>query len=203
MHTQLHEYLEGERAASSLSEDLRGAASDWDALLDAVRAPERPLPWLEGRVMHAVAAHVARPGWRAWLGALPRPRYAAAVAAVVVIAAAVLLRPAAPTPSAAPPAAVDAAAIFVQFALEAPGARTVSVTGSFNQWSSRATPLTDVDGDGVWTALVPLGPGVHQYMFVVDEVEWVTDPRAGRYVDDGFGRNNAVIAVAMPSSPAS
>jgi hypothetical protein len=203
MHTQLHEYLEGDHTASALAEELRSAAADWDALLEAVRTPERPLPWLEGRVMHAVAAHAARPAWRGRLRALARPRYAAAVAAVVVIAAAVLLRPAARAPSAARPDPVDAAAIFVQFALEAPGARTVSVTGSFNQWSSRATPLTDVDGDGVWTALVPLGPGVHQYMFVVDEVEWVTDPRAGRYVDDGFGRNNAVIAVAMPSSPAS
>ncbi len=31
-------------------------------------------------------------------------------------------------------------------------------------------------------------------MFVVDG-EWVTDPQADRYVDDGFGNRNALIEV--------
>jgi hypothetical protein len=35
-------------------------------------------------------------------------------------------------------------------------------------------------------------------MFVVDGEVWVTDPRAERYVDDGFGMRNALIAVQPP-----
>jgi len=46
---------------------------------------------------------------------------------------------------------------------------------------------------------VPVLPGVHEYMFIVNGDTWVTDPRADRYVDDGFGNRNAVLAVASPS----
>ena len=35
--------------------------------------------------------------------------------------------------------------------------------------------------------------GRHQYMFVVDDQEWQTDPRADVRVDDGFGNQNAVV----------
>jgi hypothetical protein len=52
----------------------------------------------------------------------------------------------------------------------------------------------------VWTGRVPLQPGVHQYMFVIDGTEWVTDPGAERWSDDGFGNRNAVLAVAPPGA---
>ena len=64
-----------------LPDEVRRAASDWEAVLEALRMPERPLPWLEGRVMHAVTTRVPEPGWLARLRMLARPRYAAAIAA--------------------------------------------------------------------------------------------------------------------------
>lgn len=88
--------------------------------------------------------------------------------------------------------------VYVKFLLEAPAARSVSLAGNFNSWSPDI-PLQDPDGDGVWTATVPMKPGVHEYMFVVDGSNWVTDPYAGRYEEDGFGNRNAVLAIAGPS----
>lgn len=100
--------------------------------------------------------------------------------------------------------AVEAAAasprVYVEFVLEAPGADSVSVAGDFTGWEPRMA-LQDPDGDGVWSGRVPLQPGVHQYMFVVDGSEWVTDPHAQHYASDGFGNRNAVLAIASPNAP--
>jgi hypothetical protein len=32
-------------------------------------------------------------------------------------------------------------------------------------------------------------------MFVIDGERWVVDPLAGRFVEDGFGRENSVLIV--------
>lgn len=84
--------------------------------------------------------------------------------------------------------------VYVQFRLRAPDAQSVAVAGDFTDWEP-AHYLSDVDGDGVWTGRVPLRPGLHEYMFVVDGSEWVTDPEAERHVDDGFGHRNAVVTI--------
>jgi 1,4-alpha-glucan branching enzyme len=74
----------------------------------------------------------------------------------------------------------------------------VAVTGDFDGWSA-SNVLADPDGDGVWTGRVPVRPGVHAYMFLVDGSSWVTDPRADRYAEDGFGNRNAILAVTEPT----
>jgi 1,4-alpha-glucan branching enzyme len=76
-----------------------------------------------------------------------------------------------------------------------PGARSVEVVGSFNNWSRGALHLRDDNNDGIWHAAAVLPTGQHEYMFVVDGERWVSDPLAGRYVDDGFGvgRQNSVL----------
>jgi len=101
------------------------------------------------------------------------------------------------TAAAGSPTPGTSATVYVQFTLEAPEASSVAVAGDFTGWESRFF-LEDVDGDGVWSGRVPVSPGVHEYMFVVDGERWVTDPRAERYSDDGFGNRNAVLAVATP-----
>ena len=78
-----------------------------------------------------------------------------------------------------------------------PGARSVEVVGSFNDWSRGMLHLNDDDHDGVWHGAAVLPAGPHEYMFVVDGERWVPDPLAGRYVDDGFGagQQNSVLIV--------
>jgi 1,4-alpha-glucan branching enzyme len=74
----------------------------------------------------------------------------------------------------------------ILFQYEAPAARMVSLAGSFNNWAgtkgggrydSAIDPMSDDDGDGIWTIVKPLPPGRYQYKFVIDNgVRWETDP---------------------------
>ncbi len=77
----------------------------------------------------------------------------------------------------------------VLFVMPAPGAHSVSVVGNFNGWE--ATPLTDKNGDGIWTASIPLPDGRYEYAFVVDGHWWGQDPLADGYVHS-FGEYNSV-----------
>lgn len=81
---------------------------------------------------------------------------------------------------------------FVRFALRRPGAREVAVAGDFNQWTPAVlTPSSDEDGG--FSVEVPLAEGSYSYAFVVDGKQWVPDPAADRWVEDGFGQRNSVI----------
>ncbi len=42
------------------------------------------------------------------------------------------------------------------------------VSGSFNGWSGDANPLSDEDGDGVWTTTVVIPEGTYEYKFTLD-----------------------------------
>ncbi len=72
---------------------------------------------------------------------------------------------------------------------------TVTLAGTFNNWSATSTPMEDVDGDGVWQVVLGLPQGEHQYKFVVDGTVWVTDMKAKEFRDDGYGGKNSVIVV--------
>ncbi|RMH20445.1 MAG: glycoside hydrolase family 13 [Gemmatimonadetes bacterium] len=210
MNARLNAYLDGEETRDDLPPELRAEADAWDALARDLRDddPGGAPPWMETAVMAEIAREAARPRREGLLSWLLRPRpiqvspltgllAAAALAAVVFV---VRTPPAGPEGQVATVAApAGATEILVEFTLEAPGARSVAVSGDFNDWGDDVV-LEDVDGDGVWTGRVPLRPGVHKYMFVIDGERWVTDPKADRYEDDGFGNRNAVLAVAPPSS---
>ena len=58
-------------------------------------------------------------------------------------------------------------------------------------------PLELGPEEGIAEFVLPVGQ--HEYMFVVDGERWVADPNAGRYVDDDFGRENAVLIVRRAS----
>ncbi len=45
---------------------------------------------------------------------------------------------------------------------------TVYVSGSFNEWSGDANPLSDEDGDGIWNATIPIPAGTYEYKFTLD-----------------------------------
>lgn len=116
-----------------------------------------------------------------------RPAWSLALAAVLAALAII--------PGRAPGPVLGAQEGIAQFVGRFPGARSVEVVGSFTDWRPGAVVLRDDDHDGVWRAAVVLPVGQHQYMFVVDGEQWVTDPLAGRYVDDGFGRQNSLLFV--------
>ena len=82
----------------------------------------------------------------------------------------------------------------VRFSVDQPAAHTVAVAGTFNGWSATSHPLMPDASRRRWTATVPLPPGEHLFMYVVDGT-WVTPPHAADYVDDGFGARNGVVVV--------
>ena len=208
MRDETREYLDGERDRVRVTGAAAAEADAWERLLATLRedVPGPAPAWLEGSVMSAVRSASARRSSalrRAgeWL-LRPSLRLSPLTAGLAAAALAALLlvvrreEPALPVPVLAPVAAAGAEpVVYVQFVLEAPSARTVAVAGDFNEWDARHV-LADPDADGVWTGRIPLRPGMHQYMFVVDGTEWVTDPGAERWSDDGFGNRNAVLAVA-------
>ncbi|HEX7091932.1 MAG TPA: glycogen-binding domain-containing protein [Longimicrobiales bacterium] len=196
---------------TALAPVRREAAPD---LTEAVmRRIARPAVAGETSPRHA-ASEAASPrgraagGWKrvaAWLLA-PRPvtlifRPASALAAAAVGALLVAAPwPGRGGPDTRPAAAAHAGApettkVFVQFRLEAPGARRVELAGDFTDWRPAHT-LSEA-APGVWTVVVPLEPGVHEYAFVIDGERWVPDPLAPR-VDDGFGGSNSRLDVLAP-----
>jgi len=193
---RLQEALDGERDSATLPPELRDAFARLTVATRLLAQP--PAISVADRVMAEVRrskrASVAH-RWAHWL-AQPRavtvrlrPVWTLALAAG--LAAVVLL------PGGGQPVAPGAQEGVAQFVGHFPGARSVEVVGSFNDWQRGALPLRDEDHDGIWHGAVVLPTGQHEYMFVVDGERWVADPLAGRYVDDGFGagRQNALLIV--------
>jgi hypothetical protein len=99
--------------------------------------------------------------------------------------------------SVAATAPADDQHLFVQFRLDVGDASTVSLAGSFTGWQPQYQ-LQQV-APGVWSALIALEPGVHDYLFIVDGEDWIADPVA-HPVDDGFGGTNSRLFLASPST---
>lgn len=211
INEELHRWLDGEVEEPDLSPEARESAVYWRRVLDTAGQDIGPAPaWLERSVMRGLPRRRPSPFSRG-LEWLIGPRtirvrpLSAGVALVTAVLAAVLLWPSAGPigPTDAPVRAVGAGTedgrVYVQFVYVAPQATSVAVAGDFNEWAEGGFNLRDPDGDGVWSGYTAVSPGLHKYMFVVDG-EWVTDPRAERYVDDGFGNQNALISVTPPGS---
>ena len=75
-----------------------------------------------------------------------------------------------------------------------PAAQQVLVAGSLNEWKPELSPLMAA-GDGRWTCNLKLGPGRHEYLFVVDG-QWLPDPNAKESVENPFGGRNSVLTVS-------
>jgi alpha-amylase/alpha-mannosidase (GH57 family) len=82
------------------------------------------------------------------------------------------------------------------FSHKAPSASSVHLAGDFNAWSATETPMSDPDGDGIWTVVIELAPGPHEYKFVLDGgAIWEPDAGNPESVSDPYGGKNSVITV--------
>lgn len=79
------------------------------------------------------------------------------------------------------------------FSLDAPEARSVYVTGSFNDWSLDEKCRMRMES-GRWIVNVGLRPGVHKYQFIVDG-RWREDPANPRQERNSFGDINSLVEV--------
>jgi hypothetical protein len=201
MNNELSDYMDGDRELDGLSPEARAEADAWRRLTGVLKADEpgqAPL-WMENAVMSEIAlADAPRESAFDWL-LRPRIIRRSPLASLAMAAAVVTVMALLPERVPVPAGPVAIKEILVEFSLEAPGATTVAVAGDFSGWESDFV-LEDADGDGIWTGRIPITPGLHKYMFVIDGTDWVTDPGAQRYSDDGFGNRNAVLAVAPPAT---
>jgi chromosome partitioning protein len=79
------------------------------------------------------------------------------------------------------------------FVLKAPEAKSVYVTGSFNDWSLDES-CRMANTDGVWNLKVDLKPGTYKYQFIVDG-KWQEDPANTNVERNSFGDINSLIEV--------
>ena len=79
------------------------------------------------------------------------------------------------------------------FVLKAPQAKSVYVTGSFNDWSLDEN-CRMANSDGVWTLKVNLKPGTYKYQFIVDG-KWQEDPTNTNIERNSFGDINSLVEV--------
>jgi alpha-amylase/alpha-mannosidase (GH57 family) len=78
----------------------------------------------------------------------------------------------------------------------AAGAGSVHLAGEFNGWSTTATPMSDDDGDGIWTVVVKdIEPGSYQYKFVLDGGVWEPDAGNPESVPDPYGGQNSLLVI--------
>lgn len=224
MSERLDAYLDGELPRDDLSAEEAAQAAAFEAkvgelrgLLGAATPADmdtrvlrritelglEPLPDRQSLVRRSVQAlwsvHDTHLRWR--------PAYPLAAAAMIaaVLATQSLRAPdPAGTAAAAPGAMQNATAavrnvvapVYVQFRLHMSAAKQVALAGSFSDWQP-AYALQQV-AEGVWTVVLPITPGVHDYAFVVDGEQWVPDPYAPQ-VDDGFGGANSRLTVLAPA----
>ncbi len=70
----------------------------------------------------------------------------------------------------------------------------VYVAGSFNDWNQKANEMKKQE-DGSYQTFLLLKPDEYHYKFVVNGSEWITDDKAEKFVDDGFGGKNSILVV--------
>ncbi|HTH64831.1 MAG TPA: isoamylase early set domain-containing protein [Gemmatimonadales bacterium] len=189
----LHRVLDGESPSDDLTPSQR---EQFAALQRAVRLlAEAPAASVAARVMAEVRRPPRSLGQRVALWLTERHAVTISVRPVWSLALAAALAAIAVIPARGPGPVLGEQEGIAQFVGRFPGAKSVEVVGSFTDWRPGAVVLRDDDQDGIWRASVVLPVGEHEYMFVVDGERWVTDPLAGRYLDDGFGRQNALLFV--------
>lgn len=84
----------------------------------------------------------------------------------------------------------------IRFGIEAPDAREVYLTGSFNNWNPGGIPLAPVpDRPGRWEVVLALPPGSYEYRYILDG-RWVTDPEQHDSVVTDMGLENSLLVVS-------
>lgn len=84
--------------------------------------------------------------------------------------------------------------VLHQFTYYQKGLQSINVVGGFNDWEPDSTAMTEVS-PGVWTVSVLLRPGVHEYQFILNGKQRVTDPTMPQASND-FGSPNSVVTVS-------
>jgi hypothetical protein len=203
MSSRVQQALDGELSVHELNPaetaDLKKLQATITGVLDTLPDPRIDTWSAVRRRLTETPAAPGRAGVLEWL-LQPRPlaihwRPAYGLAAALLLIATLIVPRIRRTDPTVP--AATAQQVFVQFRLEAPAANQVSLAGDFTEWKPAYSLRRS--NSGVWTVVVPLDPGIHDYAFVVDGQRWVPDPLAPA-VSDGFGGMNSRLAILTPDA---
>lgn len=83
----------------------------------------------------------------------------------------------------------------VRFEFQAPlTAQRVALVGDFSAWNHWSHMMRK-SASGLWETTVELAPGRYQYKFLVNDNQWLTDPKAQVKASNQYGTDNSVIEV--------
>lgn len=178
---------------------------NWEQIERELKTLPHLEPRAEERIMQEVRATArrgARGRLRGWLfqpyrvTIAPLSALAGAAAVVILVAGALWLGRGMSERGAAEGTRPEGSAGTqpIQFVVMAPGASRVSLVGDFNGWDASAHPLQQVAA-GIWSVVVPLEPGRHEYAYILDGERWIPDASAARAPEDEFGISNSVVLV--------
>jgi hypothetical protein len=80
-----------------------------------------------------------------------------------------------------------------KFSYSDPEAGAVFLAGTFNGWNATSHPMEKLKS-GTWVLTVELGPGTHDYKFVVDGA-WITDFENPSSAPDPYGGVNSIVTL--------
>ena len=83
--------------------------------------------------------------------------------------------------------------ITLTFRFDHPGARTVALVGTFNEWTPDLCSMKLDPESKLWVCRVTVAPGRYEYAFLVNGEKIMPDPSAVFTQLDGFGNYNSVI----------
>ncbi len=82
----------------------------------------------------------------------------------------------------------------VKFSLKPENAETVAIAGLNSDWETLIT--MSKKKDGTFTAEVSLPKEtVHEFKYLINESEWLTEPEADKQKKNEFGTSNSVIVL--------
>jgi hypothetical protein len=155
----------------------------WQAVTTPVPLTFRPLPTAVAALLVGVVA------WGLWPMTAPRPGSGASTASSTQTTKT------SPSVQTTASAASQQGTVWIRFMYTNNTADSVAVAGDFSQWTPVPLSPRTVNGETVWTGLVPVSKGEHEYQFVINGDRWVPDPLAPIKRGDGFGAKNAVLKI--------
>jgi serine protease AprX len=76
-----------------------------------------------------------------------------------------------------------------------PNAREVALVGSFNDWQTEGSDMTQIR-PGLWEGVLDVhARGTHRYKFLIDRSRLLHDPENPLRIEDGFGGFNSLITI--------
>jgi len=77
----------------------------------------------------------------------------------------------------------------------APEATQVTLVGDFNQWDTNETPMQKMKNGDFTVTLELACDQEYKFRYLIDNSQWENDWQADRYVPNGHGSDDSIVAI--------